>query len=244
MRVSTFAVLFLVLVAAPEPSRAAQIGVGFSVVEAYSDQGGTFWANATTGTDPYRDLRGSASWDLSFIKDGEERAIFEVTGATLELFDGGSGRPEDLFAGFEMIFAILGNAQVIINAEISGRAGSFTESRGGEISPPGIAEAEAFSSGGETFGGLGYRFQVRPFTVSFDLSSFEDGDLVSLVALLDVTVTGAGGETSASAFARDPASLERGIRYVGVPEPRIALLLALGLAAGRTASRRTRGGLR
>lgn len=211
-----------------------------AVAEGYADATGTFWASATTGTQAFQG-EAFALYSTIFRRTADDATFaFEITGATLDLFDGGSViQGFDLEAEFRLVGDVgiigcganCGFARFEVEAKIQGDAGGYGivderyELRGTASGP-----ASPDRGVGPTFGGAGYTYRLRPLTISVDISSVAIGEKINPVGDVRVKVRGRGGETFASAFARDPAGVGSPFRIVTtgfeeVPEPALAWLL-------------------
>ncbi len=215
--------------------------------EAYADTSGTFWASATAGALDAYETSGYSVFLDDFVRPaGVDTFQANISGAALELVDYGGGNFNgDLFATIAMTvqFLIPGGPDPIFNYETT------LKGRGGSPDSFELTGAEDFQGGTGalttrlTPGGIVYSklYELDPVTLTFDLDALGIGiNSAYSVALQALTFAGnTGGETSASAWFRDPVTGLGGITVggmlgsdpVAVDAPPTIWLVGSGIAA-------------
>ena len=209
-------------------------------VEGYADDTGTFWVSARTGLEAFA---GDASviWSDTYTKQSVTDVLeVAITGGHIILDDFGSSSTAVLNG--ELQFAVFlstpgsggGQAELYHQVSVTGRLDSWTLMEQGDLGA--YSSFTTLSSGGLSVDTTAI-WTLGPVTVQIPLDDYAVGDPFHVDYLAIATVQGAGGETAAGAFFRDPLSLTGGVsvRALGptpVPEPAVVSLLALALALG------------
>jgi len=211
---------------------------GPAVAEGYADDSGTFWALGRTGLAAHS-ANVIVHWGMEFVKQSASAELTaDITGGVIELQDFGGGPEIDLFGKLIFAAAIDGEDVLVHSASVQGRADDFILEQSGDLSAS--TSYQTFSSVGGATDDTAL-WTLAPQEIPLDLSQVAVGERFHVRYDLVATVVGAGGETIAEAWFRDPVSGSGGVALttsglVPVPEPGTAGLVgvaAIALAAAR-----------
>lgn len=220
---------------------------GPSFVQGYADDTGTFWVEARTGLEAFAgnaDVVWSETYTQQSVADVLEVAI---TGGHIILEDFGSQSTAVMRGRVEFYVFLYTpgggtvSAELLHIAEVTGRADNWNLMEQGDLGAHSSFTTASLSGSVEDTA----IWTLSGVTVQVPLTQFAVGDDFAVDYVAFVNVQGAGGETAATAFFRDPISLTGGVsvRALGptpVPEPAwiswIGLALVIG-AAGRATRR-------
>ena len=205
---------------------------GPPLAQAHADDTGTFWVLARTGTIPY-DADAISRWGETYVKNGAtDKLVADISGGRIRVLHYGGQPGFDLLGRVEF-FVFVGDERVVTHtAEIHRpEAGPFRIEDQGDL----LAYT---SSGTSTQGGsvtVEAHWTLDPVALEIPLDHIAIGEVFDVDYFAFVRVEGAGSETSATAYFRDPVSLDGGITVsadgptpVSVPEPRAWQLAAIG----------------